>query len=182
MRITQACCFEENSAYITIYLQSYKQSERDKHKHARHSGKSKDELISDVFLWIPTHVHINVDWLVKTYIHQLLADARCHLEDLPRQMTRYSIRFVPPTNIVTFKLKWKTTIRIKTNNSKTILKTSVLNKKLISYPKQEFTQTAYMQWLKQYIHKTSRNVKKITDEQCKEQKINNTLITFWTTF
>ena len=47
---------------------------------------SKNKLINDV-LWTPTHGPISVGWLSKTYIHQLCADIRCHLEDFLSAMT-----------------------------------------------------------------------------------------------
>ena len=51
--------------------------------HARHCWRSKDELISDVFLWTPTHGHTSIDWPAKTCIYELSANARSCLEDLP---------------------------------------------------------------------------------------------------
>ena len=45
--------------------------------------KSKDEFISNIFLWTSTHGHTSVGWHAKIYIHQLCADIGCSLEDLP---------------------------------------------------------------------------------------------------
>ena len=56
-------------------------------RHAGHCWGSKEELISDVLLWTPSHERTNVGQPTKTYIHQLCRDTRCHLEDLPRVMT-----------------------------------------------------------------------------------------------
>ena len=47
---------------------------------------SKDELISDVLLWTPTHGRISVRRPVRTYINQLCADTGCCLEVLLRVM------------------------------------------------------------------------------------------------
>ena len=45
-------------------------------RHAGHCWRSKDELISDVFLWTP----------VRTYKQQLCEDTGCSPEDLPEVM------------------------------------------------------------------------------------------------
>ena len=55
-------------------------------RHAGHCWRSKDELISDVLLWTPTHGYPSVGRPAKTYIHQLCEDTDCHLEDLPHAM------------------------------------------------------------------------------------------------
>ena len=55
-------------------------------RHVKHCWRSKDELISDVFRWTPTHGHNNVGQPAKTYLHQLCADTGCSLEDLPGAM------------------------------------------------------------------------------------------------
>ena len=58
-------------------------------RRARHVGyfwRSKDKLISDIFLWTPKHGNNSVGRLAKTYIHQLCVDTRCRPEDLPRAM------------------------------------------------------------------------------------------------
>ena len=44
-----------------------------------------DKLISDVFIWTPTHGHTCFCRPLKSYIHRLCVDARC-LEDLLRAM------------------------------------------------------------------------------------------------
>ena len=51
-------------------------------RHARHCWKSKDKLISDIFLWTPTHGHTSVDQTVKSYIYLLCTNMGCCLEDL----------------------------------------------------------------------------------------------------
>ena len=55
-------------------------------RHPGHCWRSKDEFISDVLLWIPSHGRAKVGWPARTYIQQLWADTRCSLEDLPRAM------------------------------------------------------------------------------------------------
>ena len=49
-----------------------------------HSWKSRDKLISKVFLWATTQGRPNAGQHTKTYIHQFCADAGCQLENLPR--------------------------------------------------------------------------------------------------
>ena len=43
-------------------------------RHAGHYWRSKDELISDVLLWNPSHGRANVGWPAWTYIQQLCED------------------------------------------------------------------------------------------------------------
>ena len=55
---------------------------------------SKDELISNYFLWSPTYRHTNPGWPANTRIHKLYTDTACSLEDLPgyRESERVSER------------------------------------------------------------------------------------------
>ena len=55
-------------------------------RHAGHCWRSKDELISDVLLWTPTHGCARVGRPARTYIQQLCEDTGCNLEDLPEAM------------------------------------------------------------------------------------------------
>ena len=55
-------------------------------RHAGHSWRSKDELISDVLQWTPTYGQTKAGWPVQTYIHQLCEDTGCNPEDLPEAM------------------------------------------------------------------------------------------------
>ena len=57
--------------------------------HARHWWKSKDELISDVLQWTPTHGHTRVERLVKTYINRLNAGTGCCLEDVRGSVNKF---------------------------------------------------------------------------------------------
>ena len=55
-------------------------------RHARHSGRSKDELISDVLLWTPAYEQAKSGRPAGTYIQQLCEDTGWSPEDLPKAM------------------------------------------------------------------------------------------------
>ena len=55
-------------------------------RHAGHCCRSRDELIRDVLLWIPTHGRAKAGRPARTYIQQLCEDTGCCSEDLPRAM------------------------------------------------------------------------------------------------
>ena len=55
-------------------------------RHAGHSWRSRDELISDVLLWTPTYGRAKAERPASTYIQQLYEDTRCCPEDLPEAM------------------------------------------------------------------------------------------------
>ena len=55
-------------------------------RHAGHWWRSRDELISDILLWTPSHGRAQAGWLARTYIQQLFADTVCSLEELPEVM------------------------------------------------------------------------------------------------
>ena len=55
-------------------------------RHAVHCWRSRDELIRDVLLWIPTHGRANAGRPARTYIQQLCEDTGCCPGDLPRAM------------------------------------------------------------------------------------------------
>ena len=55
-------------------------------RHAGHCWRSRDELISDLLLWTPSHGRAKAGWPVWTYIHQLSEDTGCIPEDLPEVM------------------------------------------------------------------------------------------------
>ena len=55
-------------------------------RHAGHCWRSKEELISDVLLWTPTHGCASVGRPARTYIQQLCEDTGCNPEDLPEAM------------------------------------------------------------------------------------------------
>ena len=56
-------------------------------RHAGHCWRSKDELISDVLLWAPSHGCASVGRPARTYIQQLCEDTGCNPEDLPEAMS-----------------------------------------------------------------------------------------------
>ena len=51
-------------------------------RHVGHCWRSKDELISDILLWIPSHGRAKAGWPARTYIQQLCANTGYSLEDL----------------------------------------------------------------------------------------------------
>ena len=55
-------------------------------RHARYCWRSKGELISDVFLWTPSHGRVSVERPTRTSLQLLCADTGCSLEDLPEAM------------------------------------------------------------------------------------------------
>ena len=52
-------------------------------RHEAHRWRNKDELISDILLWNPSHGRSKVGWPARTYIQELCADTGCSLKDLP---------------------------------------------------------------------------------------------------
>ena len=55
-------------------------------RHAGHCWESREELISDVLLWTPSHGRAKVGRQAHTYIQQLCEDTGCSHEDLPEAM------------------------------------------------------------------------------------------------
>ena len=55
-------------------------------RHVGHCWRSRDELISDVLLWTPTHSRAKAGRPIRTYIQQLCEDTGCSPEDLPEAM------------------------------------------------------------------------------------------------
>ena len=55
-------------------------------RHAGQCWRSRDELISDVLLWTPTHGRAKAGRPARTYIQQLCEDTWCCPEDLPEAM------------------------------------------------------------------------------------------------
>ena len=55
-------------------------------RHVGHCWRSREELISDTLLWIPSHGRANAGRPARTYIQQLCADTGCSLEDQPEAM------------------------------------------------------------------------------------------------
>ena len=57
-----------------------------RNRHAGNCCKSRDELISDVLLWTPSHGRAKAGRPARIYIQQLCADTGCSPEDLPEAM------------------------------------------------------------------------------------------------
>ena len=55
-------------------------------RHAGHCWRSRNELIRDVLLWIPTHGRVKAGRPARTYTQQLCEDTGCCPEDLPGAM------------------------------------------------------------------------------------------------
>ena len=55
-------------------------------RHAGHCWRSKDEIVSDVLLWIPVYGQSKAGRPARTYIQQLFDDTGCNPEDLPETM------------------------------------------------------------------------------------------------
>ena len=55
-------------------------------RHAGHCWKSRDNLISDVLLWTPSHSRSKAGRPARTYVEQLCEDMGCSYEDLPEAM------------------------------------------------------------------------------------------------
>ena len=55
-------------------------------RYAGHCGRSRDEVIRDVFQLIPSHGQAKAGRSVRTYIQKLCADTGCSPEDLPEVM------------------------------------------------------------------------------------------------
>ena len=53
-------------------------------RHAGNCWRSRDERISDILLWSPSHGRSKAGRPARTYIQQLCANTGCSLEDLPR--------------------------------------------------------------------------------------------------
>ena len=55
-------------------------------RHAGHCWRSRDDLISDVLLWTPSHGRAKAGRPARTYIQQLCEDTGCSPEDQPKAM------------------------------------------------------------------------------------------------
>ena len=88
-------------------------------RHAGHCWRSRDELIRDVLLWIPTPWPAQkAGRPARTYIQQLCEDTGCCPEDLPRVMNdreewRERVRDIRATSaiwwwwwVLSFKKRW----------------------------------------------------------------------------
>ena len=92
---SQECCEQywtspggntpQSSSCTDTYHPSQKLSVRQT-RHAGHCWRSRDEIISDVLLWIPSYGRAKAGWATRTYIQQLCEDMGCSPEDLPKVM------------------------------------------------------------------------------------------------
>ena len=71
----------QNSSCMATHLPSVKSSKLDEHY-----WSSKDELISDVLPWTPSHGQVSVGRPARTYLQQLCTGTWCSVEDLPEAM------------------------------------------------------------------------------------------------
>ena len=62
-------------------------------RHAGHCWRSRDELISDIHQWTPSHGRAKAGRPVRSYIQQLCADTGCSLENLPEAMEGWREKF-----------------------------------------------------------------------------------------
>ena len=85
-------------------------------RHAGHCWRSRDELIRDVLLWIPTHGRAKAGRPARTYIQQLCEDTGCCPEDLPRAMNdreewRERVRDIRSASTIWWWWWWQTSIK-----------------------------------------------------------------------
>ena len=52
-------------------------------RYARCCWRSKDEVISDILLWTPSHGRVRIAWQARTYLQQLCIYTGCSQEDIP---------------------------------------------------------------------------------------------------
>ncbi len=57
-----------------------------RNRHAGHSWRSRNELISDVLLWTPSHGRAKSGQPARTYVRQFCVDTGCSPEDLLEAM------------------------------------------------------------------------------------------------
>ena len=91
MTITQECCVQSSTSWQQHPMYGHlppitKSIQVRRTRHAGHCWRSRDELIRDVLLWIPTHGRAKAGRPARTYIQQLCEDTGCCPEDLPRAM------------------------------------------------------------------------------------------------
>ena len=96
MAITQECCVQSWTSPGSNTPQEHqlyghlppimKTIQVRRTRHAGHCWRSRDELIRNVLLWIPTHGRAKAGRPARTYIQQLCEDTGCCPEDLPRAM------------------------------------------------------------------------------------------------
>ena len=75
----------QSSNCMATYHPSQKTIQFRRTRYARRCWRSKDELISEIFLWSPSQWRSKAGWPARTYISLLWADTECSLEDLLEQ-------------------------------------------------------------------------------------------------
>ena len=75
-------------------------------RYAGHCWRSRDELISDVLLWTPSHWRAKAGQPARTYIQQLGADTGCSPEDLPETVDDWKGWRERVMDIRTDRAKW----------------------------------------------------------------------------
>ena len=96
MTTTQECCEQywtspggsppQNSSCTATYHPLRKLSKFWWTRHVGHCWRSRDELISDILQWTPSHGRAKAGQPAWTYIQQLCDDTGCSPEDLPEAM------------------------------------------------------------------------------------------------
>ena len=77
----------QHPAKHQIYLQRIMKTIKVRRtRHAGNCWKIKDEIISDILLWTPSHGQAKFGRPARTYLKQLCADTGYSPEDLPRAM------------------------------------------------------------------------------------------------
>ena len=87
-------------------------------RHAGHCWRSRDELISDVLLWTPTHGRAKSGRPARTYVQQLCEDTGCCPEDQPEAMNdrekwRKRIRDIRATSTTWWWWDWNTSEQLR---------------------------------------------------------------------
>ena len=77
---------QQSSSCTATYHPARKLSKLDETDVRGHCWRSRDELISDIFLWIPWHEQAKAGQPAWTYVEQFCADTGCRLEDLSEAM------------------------------------------------------------------------------------------------
>ena len=77
-----------------------------RNRHAGHCWRSRDELISDVLLWTPSHGRAKAERPARTCIQQLCADTECSYEDLPEAMDNRELWWERGRNILADSVTW----------------------------------------------------------------------------
>ena len=106
-------------------------------RHAGHCWRSRDELIRDVLLWIPTHGRTKAGRPARTYIQQLCEDTGCCPEDLPRAMNdreewRERVRDIRAASTIWWWWWWLCS-KEESRTTTTTTTTSFLTRSLVDY-------------------------------------------------